>query len=526
MTPLDPTPDPEPEALARERIAAAKAQAEAITRVADEAAALRAEVEAEWDTPESRAEFEREHARRHKKKSTNGFGGRHDPKSPASDQAVSNAAHDLGLTEDGVAQSFAARYRDRLRYCHHTGAWFQWDGNVWRQEETHLAFCWARQLARECRELAKSTDKGASKAAFAAAIERFAQSDRAFAVTSETWDRDPFLLGTPAGTVDLRTGRLRSAIQTDFITKSAAVAPAETPECPLWLKFLDEATRGDTGMIRFLRQWCGYCLTGDIREHALVFAYGPGGNGKGVFLNTVVGIMGDYANAAPMDTFTVATSDRHPTDLAGLRGARMVCASETEEGRAWAESRVKQITGGDTISARFMRRDFFEYKPQFKLTIIGNHKPILKNVDDAAKRRFNLAPFVHKPPVVDKQLEEKLKAEWPSILRWIIDGCLDWQANSLTRPQSVTAATAKYFADQDTIHQWIQDACEVFPDAKDISARLYGSWRNFATTNGEDPGSQKRFGMVMERLGFEPTRSAKFRGYQGLRVRFEPGYAD
>ena len=241
-----------------------------------------------------------------------------------------------------------------------------------------------------------------AKAATAAAVERFAQADRAFAVTSAIWDRDPMLLGTPGGVVDLRTGELRPAAQGDFITKLTAVAPAETADCPLWLQFLKEATGDDEKLIRFLQQWAGYCLTGDTREHALLFVYGPGGNGKSVWLNTIAGILADYAKNAAMETFTASQNDRHPTDLAMLKGARMVCASETEEGRAWAEVRIKQLTGGDTISARFMRQDFFEFRPQFKLTVIGNHKPLLRNVDDAAKRRFNVVPFTRKPAKPDK----------------------------------------------------------------------------------------------------------------------------
>ena len=160
-------------------------------------------------------------------------------------------------------------------------------------------------------------------------------------MTSAIWDRDPFLLGTPGGTLDLRTAELRDPVREDYITKLTSVTPSVMPDCPLWLTFLDQVTKGDAGLIRFLKQWCGYCLTGDIREHALLFAHGPGGNGKGVFLNIVRTIMGEYARNAAMDTFTASQSDKHPTDLAMLRGARMVTASETEEGRAWAEARIK-----------------------------------------------------------------------------------------------------------------------------------------------------------------------------------------
>jgi putative DNA primase/helicase len=223
----------------------------------------------------------------------------------------------------------------------------------------------------------------------------------------------------------LRTGELRPAQRGDHITKSTAVAPSARADCPRWFDFLRQATRGDDGLMRFMQQVAGYGLTGDICEHALFFIYGPGGNGKTVFLNTVKSILGDYATTAAMDTFMANHHDRHPTDLAMLRGARLVSVSETEEGRAWTESRIKQLTGGDPISARFMRQDFFEYRPQFKLLIIGNHKPSLRNVADAARRRFNLIPFIHKPETPDRQLEEKLKSEWPGILRWAINGALD-----------------------------------------------------------------------------------------------------
>lgn len=403
----------------------------------------------------------------------------------------------FALNEDGIALAFAERFRDRLRYCHTTGAWFVWTGSRWQKEETKLAFCWARDV---CRELNNEGENAIAKAATAGAVERFAQADRAFAVTGAVWDRDSFLLGTPGGTVDLTTGLMREGCQDDFMTKQTAVAPTDPLHgegCPLWLAFLDQATKGDKELIRFMRQIAGYALTGDTREHALFFIYGPGGNGKGVFLNTITKIIGDYGTAAAMDTFTASQSDKHPTDLAKLKGARLVTASETEEGRAWAESRIKQMTGGDRISARFMRQDFFEFDPTFKLLIVGNHKPILRNVDEAARRRFNIIPFIHKPEKKDLLLEAKLKEEWPAILRWMIDGCLDWQRNGLIRPASVGRATAEYFNSQDLFGQWLEECCELHPgnDMRlETAADLFASWKEFAESNGEQPGSGKAFG--------------------------------
>jgi putative DNA primase/helicase len=443
-------------------------------------------------------------------------------------RAHTPASDDL-ISEGAVSDAFTHEHRDRLRYDHHAGKWFLWDGNRWKREETKLAYRWAHQKAKA---LAASTDiakviLSAGKAAFATGVERLAQSDRTFAVTSEIWDADPWLLGTPGGTVDLRTREIRAAAREDYITKTVAVAPADTPHCPLWLKFLNQTCVGDAELIRFLQQWCGYSLTGSIQEHALLFVHGPGGNGKGVWLNTVSNIMGDYCRTAAMDTFTASKHDRHTTELAALKGARRVCASETEEGRAWSEVRIKQLTGGDRIAARFMRQDFFEFSPQFKLTIIGNHVPELHNVDDAARRRFNLAPFTHKPPVIDKQLEGKLRAEWPDILRWMIEGCLDWQKNGLVRPAAVTTSTADYFSDQDLMAQWIEDCCEIAATVVDTLASLLASWRNYAKSRGEEPGSSKGFSMALRARGFTRIRDAhgiRGRGFRGIRVHvhFEP----
>jgi putative DNA primase/helicase len=413
------------------------------------------------------------------------------------------------VTQDGVAQVFARRFEDHLRYCHHTGAWFEWTGTYWRKDETALAFQFCRELAREFTDDAKTEElKEVRKISFAGGVEKFAKSDRAMAVTSEIWDCDPFLLGTPDGTVDLRTGKLREPAPTDGITRITAVSPADAADCPRWLQFLDE-TFGDAddgALIRFIQQWNGYCLAGDISEHALVFGFGNGGNGKGVWLNTTAGIMGDYATTAAMETFTASKFDRHPTELAMLRGARMVTASETEEGRSWAESRIKQLTGGDPITARFMQKDFFTFQPTFKLTIIGNHKPLLQNVDDAARRRFNLIPFNRVPACVDKQLGEKLKVEWPGILRWMIDGCLDWQKNGLTRPESVIRATESYFEVQDSMAQWLAQECDAEPGnafKSDPIGVLFASWTEFANKSSEKPGSIKSFSMEMVKRGFE-----------------------
>jgi putative DNA primase/helicase len=449
--------------------------------------------------------------------------------SPPSGETPSNSASNFSLTditEDAVARRFTEISGDTLRYCHDTGAWFEWNDTVWQKNNTQHAFHWARVLARELSE-----DKGikvkapAQKASFASAVERFCRADPTFAVSIDYWDSDPFKLGTPGGTVDLRTGILLPADRADGITKQTSVAPADTAHCPLWLKFLRESTGNDVELIRYLQQWCGYALTGDTREHALVFVYGGGGNGKSVFLNTASGIANQYAVVAAMDTFTASRDSKHPTDLAMLRGARLVTASETEEGKAWAEARIKQMTGGDEISARFMRQDFFTFKPQFKLTIVGNHKPVLHNIDEAARRRFNIIPFTRKPEQPDRELETKLKSEWPGILRWMIDGCLDWRANGLVRPAIIVEATNAYFDEQDLFGHWLREFCDVEKDNPhkwENATVLYKDWKFYAEAAGESPGNTMFLSAALLSRGFGKKRiTGGATAYTGLRLKLK-----
>jgi P4 family phage/plasmid primase-like protien len=204
-----------------------------------------------------------------------------------------------------------------------------------------------------------------------------------------------------------------------------------------------------------------------------------------------------------------------------MDGARLAWASETEKGRAWAENRIKSLTGGDKITARFMRQNSFEFTPQMKLTIVGNNAPNLTTVDEAMKRRFIILPFDHPPKSKDTDLPAKLKAEWSGILSWMIEGCLDWQANGLIRPEVARRATEAYFAEQDIFAQWIEDCCEL-GDFADTTANLWESWSSYAFENGEHPGNKKRsFPETLSQRGFEPvkdTMGIRGRGWRGLRV--------
>ena len=243
----------------------------------------------------------------------------------------------------------------------------------------------------------------------------------------------------------------------DYITKRTAVAPGDG--CPLWRTFLARVTDDDIQLQAFLQRAIGYALTGFTRDHAMFFLYGLGANGKSVFLNTVTGILASYHRTAPAELLLASKHDRHPTELAGLVGCRLVTATETEGGRRWAEAKIKLLTGGDEVSARFMGMDFFSFTPRFKLVWSGNAKPTLNRVDEAIRRRLNLVPFTVTIPRTerDPELTEKLRAEWPGVLQWAIDGCAEWQEFGLAPPKAVTSATDEYLAAQDTVKNWMME---------------------------------------------------------------------
>lgn len=426
-------------------------------------------------------------------------------------------AQALEVSEDAIALAFTREFGDSMRFDHDAGRWYQWSSTHWRQLSVPVALHYAREIGRKL----GSGKKAICKASVAKGAETFARADPTHAVTADVWDNDPWVIGTPKGTLNLRTGKMTQPKPSDFITKLTGCNP-DSREPTLWLKFLNDATRGDPQMITYLQRIAGYCLTGLTTEHALFFIYGPGGNGKSVYLNLLVHILGDYAVSAPMDTFTASKFSSHPTELAMLKGARLVTASETEEGRAWAEARIKALTGGDPITARFMRQDFFTYQPQFKLLFAGNHQPALHSVDQAMRRRFNMLPFLFRPAEPDFKLEEKLREEAPRILGWALKGCLDWQAKmGLGRPASVVAATDDYFEAQDLFGQWVGDRCETGADLWDLPTTLFSDWTTYAKANGETSGSLVTFSAKLEKAGFRKGKSNGLRTRKGIKLKLQ-----
>jgi putative DNA primase/helicase len=423
-------------------------------------------------------------------------------------------------SDESLALRFAALHAERLRYVAAWRCWLRWDGTHWVKDMTlkvrNLARAFCRHASSECSYLQTGMRLASAKTIHA--VEQLAKADEQLAARVDQWDSDLWQLNTPSGTVDLRTGTINPHKPSDYCTKITAVAPEG--DCPRWLSFLNQISNGNAELIAFVQRMVGYALTGSTQEHSLFFLYGTGANGKSVFVKALGGILRDYHRTAPIETFTSSAFDRHPTEVARLDGARLVTASETEEGRRWSESRIKELTGGDRIAARFMRQDHFEYEPQFKLVIAGNHKPGLKSVDEAMRRRLHFVPFSVTIPPVDRDptLGDKLKEEWPGILAWAIEGCLQWRKMGLKPPQAVQQATDQYFEAEDCFALWLEECCEKMPDGWESSAALFESWKNWAMTKNEAVGTNKRLAQSLEAKGFVRKPKSKARGFAGIKL--------
>lgn len=425
------------------------------------------------------------------------------------------------LAEDALARAFTAAHPE-LRYVAPWKQWLEWTPGGWQEDTTLHVFDLARQLCVEqaMAHVGQATPAAIVKAKSAgtrAAVENLARADRVHAASVAQWDHDLYGLNTPGGYVDLRTGNIRPVRLDDYCLKMAAATPAG--ESSVWLDFLKYGTDGDTELIGFLQRWAGLCATGDTREQKFVFMHGRGGSGKGTFLNTVTRVLGSYAKSIAMETLTESNIDRHPEEIARLAGVRMVTASETQQGKRWNEARLKMLTGEDTVTARQLYQSSFDFKPQLKLTIMGNHPPGLRSVDASMKRRLLIAPFDHIPPVPDTALPEKLWAERAGIMAWIVYGALEWQCDGLKPPESVIKASGDYFDNQDITGQWIGECCETGERLESTIRTLYASYRDYVEPTGYQPLRQGELRDALLMRGYTRGGYKSAPTIKGLRVR-------
>lgn len=430
-------------------------------------------------------------------------------------EAQDELAIEIGLSDDELALRFTERHQHQLRYVAAWDRWLIWDGMRWARDERRRVFDYSRKLCRDvlAEHLAealtepqrKSLRKRLGDAKTVYNVVKLAGSDPRHAVLVNQLDADPWLLNTPGGILDLRTGEFRAADPAALMTKITAAIPDGA--CPLFESVLARV-QPDQSVREYLQRLAGYGMTGSCRNHVLGFWHGGGGNGKGTVGHTLRRALGDYGLEIGAETLMESHNDRHLTEIAVLHGARFVVASEIDSGRRWNESRIKRLTGGDPISARFMGRDLFEFEPTHTLLIIGNSKPGLRTVDQAIKRRMHLVEWNVTIPAgeSDTTLVDSLAAEYGGVLAWMLAGCLEWQQRGLAPPKSVTDATDAYLAAEDNVQTWIEECCEPHGQIKLTVA--HRSYRDWCERSGAVVLGRNSFGDQLEAHGFSRERDS------------------
>jgi P4 family phage/plasmid primase-like protien len=436
----------------------------------------------------------------------------------ASIKASGNGARREGFnnTDLGNSGRLIAHHGEDLRYCYPWGRWLVWDGRRWAVDSSGEVHRRAKRTVKEIyREAGDATDdesrKALAKHAMRSEAENRIQAMISLAksevpVMPEELDRDPWLLNVSNGTLELRTGELRDHRRDDLMTKLAPVDYDPDAEAPTWAAVL-ERTIPSAPVREFFKKLCGRAFSGDVSEHVLPVLYGTGANGKSTVLNALLEAAGEYGMQAAPDLL-IAKRGNHPTEVADLFGMRFVASIEVEDGRRLAESLVKTLTGGDRVRARRMRQDFWEFPPTHKVFMAVNHKPQVKGGETAIWRRIKLISFTETIPAAeqDKRLPEKLRTELAGILRWAVEGCLEWRREGLQEPTAVTDATAEYRLDMDILAGFLEERCVVDSDAWAKFADLYGAYTAWCEEAGEKAETKRRFGERLKERGFGPDR--------------------
>jgi putative DNA primase/helicase len=411
------------------------------------------------------------------------------------------------LTDLGNAERMVANFGRKIRHIHPWNKWLYFDRQRWQIDARAMAAKYAQRTARMIygeAEREGDSDRRAKVAKWAHTSESRARLEamiwgaarqEGIPMMPEDLDRDPWALNCLNGTLDLRSGQLRNHDPEDFISKIVPIRYDPSAECPLWEQTL-RLFLIDPDVIAFWQRLCGYALTGVVRDHMLPIAWGKGQNGKSTILGTLLDVLGpDYAMKCSPEFLMEKKGDSHPTERAALFGKRFVLAIETAEGARINETLIKELTGNDRISARRMREDVWEFNPTHKVFLGTNHKPQVRGTDLAIWRRLKLIPFTYTMPKADAQLDmpERLRAEFPGILAWMVRGCLDWQAHGIAEPESVVVATNQYRDDEDVFGQFISEHCSIGQDYRSRSSVLHAKYTEWAKVSNYYPENAKRF---------------------------------
>jgi putative DNA primase/helicase len=421
-----------------------------------------------------------------------------------------------GLTDLANSRLFVRMFKKDARHCHVWKKWLVWDGCRWKLDTSGAVERLAKAVADRIWGIARTHDntalrQHAAQTASARGINAMlslAASDLSIDVAD--LDTLPFLLNCPNGTIDLKTGGLRPHRREDKVTKLCPTSFDPDADAPTWHRFLHGVFQGDGELIAFVQKLLGYCVSGDTSEHILAIAHGVGANGKSTLFETFMHVLGDdYAAKAPRDLMLARKADGHPTAVADLFGKRFVAAVETGTGKYLDESLVKEMTGGDTLRARRMREDYWQFIPTHKLLLATNHRPQIRGTDNGIWRRIRLIPFerVFTETEQDKRLAEKLRTEAAGILAWCVRGCREWQQTGLEMPAAVSTATSHYRTGEDVIGRFLAECCIRRGDIRVKFRDLFEAFESWASDNGERVSSKKAFGGYLRDHGIPDKKS-------------------
>jgi putative DNA primase/helicase len=442
----------------------------------------------------------------------------------------------LQWTDTTNAFRLLREYGKDIRYNAAWKKWVVWTGDHWQMDDGCLVHDKGLRMVRNIYgELIKTADYRDRLDIEKYAIQSESVRRRKAFVEAASWipdlnvrtddlDADPWLFNVRNGTVDLRTGELRAHRQEDMITKIAQVEFERGAECPIWKQFVREIMNYNAELIEFLQTAAGWALTGDTSEQAMFILFGSGANGKSTFLNTIMRILGDYAIATNTDTFMKRSGDQISNDIARLRGARFVTTTEAEQGKQLSEPLIKQITGNDVMTARFLYGEFFSFMPTFKIFMATNHKPLIKGTDHGIWRRIKLVPFTVTVAAdkQDKKLEQKLMAEGGGILNWMLEGAGRWRAEGLKTPVVITSATDEYRGEMDVIGSFIKERCVQGPGVSIRARELFKVYQDWCEENNEHACSERFLGLRLKELGLKQKRMNDGRYWVGVMVRATP----
>jgi len=413
----------------------------------------------------------------------------------------------------GNAERFVARFKTDIRYVFSWDDWVIWDGKRWRVDKTDEVIRRSKLVTRAMvaeangdKELLRWALKSETTAKVASMLS-FAKAEEGVGLLPDELDADQWAINVNNGTIDLKTGTLMPHARESLCSKLAPVTYDPQALCPKWDAFLLDIMGKDAEMVSFLQRAIGYSLTAATHEQCIFVLHGLGSNGKTTLLEVLRKMLGEYAAQAEPKTFQEKKQETISNDLAGLKGARFVTASETEAGGRLAESLVKQMTGGEPLTVRFLHKEFFTYSPEFKMFLATNHKPVIRGADNAIWRRIKLIPFEVTfgdagKVTADGRLKYKLFDELPGIMAWAVRGCLAWQEKGLAAPESVKKATGEYRREMDILGTFVAEECVTGdPTYKVSSEKLYQSYVNYCSRNSDETVPRRKFGMFLGERG-------------------------